>query len=99
MRKMSFFSELWKRFRPRGVKLGENFLVAAGIYLGLYVFAVMKRLFPIPGRSANAIDNLHAAGSVAAFLIFTILSAIDMIHVRRRKIQSIIDFFRLRSRE
>lgn len=94
MRKMSFFEELWKTFRPHGVKLGENFLVAAGIYFGLYVFGVMKRFFPIPGWSANAIDSLHAAGSVAALLIFTILSIIDMVHDRRRKIETIVDLFR-----
>ena len=54
---MSFIIDLWTHYRPRALKLAGYFLDAASIYIGLYIFELMKHFLPLSGWSANAIDN------------------------------------------
>ena len=83
---LTFILELWAHYRSRGVKLGGHFLEAASVYVGLYLFELLEHCLPISGWSASVIDNLHAAGSVAVLLVFTIRCLIEILPARLREI-------------
>jgi hypothetical protein len=82
--KVAFYSDIWTGYRPYFVTLSINSLVAITIYLWLYVFDRIQGYFPIPGWGARFVDALHAAGSVAAFVVFSFLSIIDIWNIRKK---------------
>jgi hypothetical protein len=80
---MNFVVEIWRGYRPYAVKLAVDFLVSGSIWVGLFLFQLLHRTLPINSWGAMLIDNLHSAGAVAAFVIFTWLSVADIMVVSR----------------
>lgn len=80
---MNFFVEVWRGYRPYAVKLLTDFLVSGSFWAALYLFELLRRMLPITGWGATFIENLHLAGAVAAFVIFTWLSVADIIDVHK----------------
>lgn len=83
---MNFIAEIWNDYRPYGIKIAVDFLIAASIYVALFLFQVLRLWLPISGWGALFIDNIHSAGSVAALFIFSIFLVIDIlrIYIRRK---------------
>jgi hypothetical protein len=79
----SFLAEMWNSYRPYGIKVGIDFLVADTVWLGLFLFQRLRHFLPIPGWGGTFIDNLHSLGTVLVFLSFTLLSAVDIFNIRK----------------
>jgi hypothetical protein len=80
---MNFVAEIWRGYRPYAVKLTIDFLVSGSIWVGLFFFQLLRQTLPINSWGAILIDHLHSAGAVAAFVLFTWWSIVDIILVHR----------------
>jgi hypothetical protein len=80
---MNFVVEIWRGYRPYAVKLAKDFLVSGSFWVALFLFQLLRQTMPIIGWGAILIEHLHSAGAVAAFVIFTWLSVVDIILVSR----------------
>jgi len=80
---MNFVVEIWRGYRPYAVKLAIDFLVSGSLWVGLFLFQLLRETLPITNWEAILIEHLHSAGVVAAFVIFTWLSVADIILVSR----------------
>lgn len=79
---VNFFKEVWAGYRPYLVKFAIDFLVSASLWVGLFIFKILTHYLPVSGWAGDFIVHLHAAGTVAAFAIFAVLFAIDIIQLR-----------------
>jgi len=84
---MNFVVEIWRGFRPYLVKLVTDLLVSGSFWGALFLFQLLRRTLPITSWGAALIEHLHSAGAVAAFVIFTWLSVIDIINVHKGRSQ------------
>jgi hypothetical protein len=80
---MDFLREVWNAYRPYAIKLLVDLLVSGSFWAVLFLFELLRRFLPITGWGATLIDNLHSAGAVAAFVVFTWLSVADILKVHK----------------
>jgi len=82
---MNFFVEIWSEYRPYGIKIAVDFLVAGSIYVALFLFQVLRSWLPMSGWRGQFIDNIHAAGGIVAVSVFSLLLVIDIVIIYRRR--------------
>ena len=80
---MNFLVEIWIGYRAYVIKLVQNFLVAASLWLGLFAFKALTYVLPVSDWAGQFIVHVHSVGIVAAFIIFGYLSVNDIIHRHR----------------
>ena len=80
---MSFFRELWSEYRLYLHKLALDFLIAATVWVALFIFRILTRFLPVGDWAGRFIVEIHSTGIVLAFFLFALLSAIDIIKLRK----------------
>jgi hypothetical protein len=75
--------EVWAGFRPYFVRFTVDFLVSTSLWTFLWAFKRLTQLLSLQGWAADVIIQIHAVGSVSAFVIFAILFAVDIYAVHR----------------
>ena len=79
----AFVIEVWLRVRPYALALISDWLIAALIWLLLWMFSRITALVPIEGWAGQFIENIHSVGSALAFGIFAGLLIWDIVEIRK----------------
>ena len=79
------FAEIWKSFRPYFVRFGVDFLIAAVLWITLYLFKVLTTWLAVDGWAADFIHGAHSVGVVSAAVVFAILFVLDIYTLHRSR--------------
>lgn len=78
--------DIWERFEPYLVHIAVDGLVACSLWIFLFIFKLITKLFHIDGIAAVIIGHIHSVGSVLAFMVFGVLFFIDVLEIRKAEV-------------
>ena len=81
----SVTDEIWLRFRPYFVRFTVDFLISASLWIALVGFHALTKFLELASWARDIILTIHAAGAVAAFALFALLFAVDIITLHSRE--------------
>jgi hypothetical protein len=67
------------------VAISVDFLIAGSIWLGLFLFKRLTKHLAVEGVAGELIVNIYAAGAVGVYVLFAIMSALDLFAIHRRE--------------
>jgi hypothetical protein len=78
-----FLRDVWLDLRPYLKKLIVDFCISASLWIALYLFEILTKLLRIGGWAGEVIVNVHAIGTIVAFVAFGVLFCIDVWSIRK----------------
>jgi hypothetical protein len=73
-----FHIELWREFRPFLLCVAKDCLRVFVLWLSLWCFAAVTKIFRIDGLAAECIRNIHAIGTVLLFALIAGLLVLEI---------------------
>jgi hypothetical protein len=83
--KTNVANEVWRRYRPYLVAITVASLVAATLWVPLFLFEKLIGWMPVPGWAGDFIEQLHALDLVASFLVFSWISFVDILLIQKER--------------
>ncbi len=82
---MDFITEIWSKFRPYLIILIVDALISYSLWLVLFSFKKLTEYYPVTGWSGDLINNIHAASTVLAYLVFATMLIVHLYDAHRTK--------------